>query len=90
MLVATQVPNDFGPSVINDAERVVEEAAATVLPRSSPGKLPDLVILMLDEQAELTWHCAEFSRPPEGAVPVATFKSSLPWEPIVHAHAELD
>jgi hypothetical protein len=75
---------------MNDAERVVEAAAATVLPRCSRGKLPDLVILMIDEQAKLTWHCAEFSRPSEGAAPVATFKSSLPWEPIVQAHGELD
>lgn len=91
VFVATQVPTDLGPSVINHAERVVEAAAKAMLPDRWPDNLPDLVILMIDEQGETTWYCAEISRPNDGAsVPTARFKSSLQWKAVVESHADLD
>lgn len=88
VLVATQGASDNGPSVINDAEQVVQAATRALL----PGRIanpPDLVILMIEGNGNLLWYCAEFSSPQHQPL-IASFTSPAPWEALVAAHAELD
>lgn len=87
VLVATQGEGDSGPSLINDAEEVVRAATRALLPWRMLNP-PEMVILMIEQNRELLWSCAEFSFPQQRLT--AGFVSSAPWEPLVVAHAELD